>query len=152
MRTLSRFAGEVASQRVRPEVAGPMTGFTKRVRGSDGRFRDSREAALTPTLSPQRGERGQMGKNRKMTGPEVMDVARDAIVTLILVAAPLMLVGLVVGVVVSLFQALTQIQEQTLVFVPKILAIFLAMLIALPFMADALHSNFLRIAAHITNG
>ncbi len=87
-----------------------------------------------------------------MTGPEVMDVARDAIVTLILVAAPLMLVGLVVGVVVSLFQALTQIQEQTLVFVPKILAIFLAMLIALPFMADALHSNFLRIAAHITSG
>jgi flagellar biosynthesis protein FliQ len=47
---------------------------------------------------------------------------------------------------------LTQIQETTLVFVPKILAIFLAMLIALPFMADALYSNFLRIAAHITNG
>ena len=87
-----------------------------------------------------------------MTGPEVMDVARDAIVTLIIVAAPLMLVGLVVGVIVSLFQALTQIQETTLVFVPKILAIFLAMLIALPFMADALHSNFLRIAAHITSG
>jgi flagellar biosynthetic protein FliQ len=84
-----------------------------------------------------------------MTGPEVMDVARDAIVTLIIVAAPLMLVGLVVGVIVSL---LTQIQETTLVFVPKILAIFLAMLIALPFMADALYSNFLRIAAHITNG
>ena len=54
-----------------------------------------------------------------MTGPEVMDVARDAIVTLILVTAPLMLVGLVVGVVVSLFQALTQIQETTLVFCPK---------------------------------
>ena len=87
-----------------------------------------------------------------MTGPEVMDVARDAIVTLIIVAAPLMLVGLVVGVIVSLFQALTQIQETTLVFVPKILAIFLAMLIVLPFMADALYSNFLRIAAHITNG
>ena len=40
-----------------------------------------------------------------MTGPEVMDVARDSIVTLIIVAAPLMLVGLVVGVIVSLFQA-----------------------------------------------
>jgi flagellar biosynthetic protein FliQ len=53
---------------------------------------------------------------------------------------------------VSLFQALTQIQETTLVFVPKILAIFVALLIALPFMADVLHSNFLRIAAHITNG
>jgi flagellar biosynthetic protein FliQ len=87
-----------------------------------------------------------------MTGPEVMDVARDAIETLVVVAAPLMLVGLVVGVAISLLQALTQIQETTLVFVPKILAIFLAMLIALPFMADALHANFLRIAAHISSG
>ena len=87
-----------------------------------------------------------------MTGPEVMDVARDAIVTLILVTAPLMLVGLIVGVAVSLLQALTQIQEATLVFVPKILAIFVTLLIALPFMADALHSNFLRITAHIANG
>ena len=59
-----------------------------------------------------------------MTGPEVIDVARDAIYTLIIVSAPVMLVGLIVGVVVSLFQALTQIQEQTLAFVPKILAIF----------------------------
>jgi flagellar biosynthetic protein FliQ len=81
-----------------------------------------------------------------------LDVARVAIETLIIVAAPLMLVGLVVGVIISLLQALTQIQETTLVFVPKILAIFIAMLIALPFMADALHSNFLRIAAHITSG
>jgi flagellar biosynthesis protein FliQ len=87
-----------------------------------------------------------------MTGPEVLDVARDAIVTLLIVAAPLMLVGLIVGVAISLLQALTQIQETTLVFVPKILAIFLAMLVALPFMADALRSNFLRIVAHITNG
>jgi flagellar biosynthetic protein FliQ len=87
-----------------------------------------------------------------MTGPEVLDVGRDAIVTLVLVAAPLMLVGLIVGVAVSLLQALTQIQETTLVFVPKILAIFLAMLIALPFMADALYSNFLRLTAHITSG
>jgi flagellar biosynthetic protein FliQ len=87
-----------------------------------------------------------------MTGAEVLDVARDAIVTLILVSAPLMLVGLIVGVAISLLQALTQIQESTLVFVPKILAIFVAMLVALPFMADALHANFLRIAAHITSG
>jgi flagellar biosynthesis protein FliQ len=87
-----------------------------------------------------------------MTGPEVLDVARDAIVTLLIVSSPLMLVGLIVGVIVSLFQALTQIQETTLVFVPKIIAIFVAFLIALPFMADALHSNFLRIAARITSG
>ena len=87
-----------------------------------------------------------------MSGPEVLDVARDAIVTLLIVAAPLMLVGLIVGVAISLLQALTQIQETTLVFIPKILAIFVALLLALPFMADALHSNFLRIAAHITSG
>ena len=87
-----------------------------------------------------------------MTGPEVLDVSRDAIVTLLIVASPLMLVGLVVGVAISLLQALTQIQELTLVFVPKIIAIFLALLVALPFMADALHSNFLRIAAHISSG
>jgi flagellar biosynthesis protein FliQ len=79
-------------------------------------------------------------------------VARDAITTLLLVAAPLMLVGLIVGVAISLLQALTQIQETTLVFVPKILAIFLALLIALPFMADVLHSNFLRITARIISG
>ena len=87
-----------------------------------------------------------------MTGAETLDVARDAIWTIVIVSAPMMVVGLLVGVVVSLFQALTQIQEQTLVFVPKILAIFLALLIALPFMADALHANFLRIASHITSG
>ena len=51
-----------------------------------------------------------------MTGPETLDVARDAIWTIVIVSAPLMAVGLAVGVVVSLVQALTQIQEQTLVF------------------------------------
>jgi flagellar biosynthetic protein FliQ len=84
-----------------------------------------------------------------MSGAEVLDVARDAVFTLVLVASPLMLIGLVVGVVISLFQALTQIQEMTLVFVPKILAIFIAMLVALPFMADLLQSQMGRLAARI---
>jgi flagellar biosynthetic protein FliQ len=84
-----------------------------------------------------------------MTGPEILDVARDAIITLVLVSAPLMLVGLLVGVVISLFQALTQIQEMTLVFVPKIMAIFVTMLIALPFMGDLMQSHMVRIAGHI---
>ena len=87
-----------------------------------------------------------------MSGAEVLDVARDAIYTLVLVSSPLMLVGLVVGVVISLLQALTQIQEMTLVFVPKILAMFIALLIALPFMADALQSHMMRIAARIVGG
>src|SRR5215475_6714913 len=87
-----------------------------------------------------------------MTGAETLDVARDAIWTLVVVSSPLMVVGLVVGVVVSLFQALTQIQEQTLVFVPKILAIFVTLILALPFMADSLHGHMMRISSRIIGG
>jgi flagellar biosynthetic protein FliQ len=87
-----------------------------------------------------------------MNGAETLDVARDAIWTLVVVSSPLLVVGLVVGVVVSLFQALTQIQEQTLTFVPKILAIFLTMLVALPFMADSLHGHMMRISSRIIGG
>lgn len=87
-----------------------------------------------------------------MTGPEVLDVAREAIYTLVIVSAPVMLVGLVVGVAISLLQALTQIQEMTLAFVPKILAIFVSLLIALPFMAEKLDAEMLRIAARIVSG
>jgi flagellar biosynthetic protein FliQ len=87
-----------------------------------------------------------------MSGAEVLDIARDAILTLVLVAAPLMLVGLAVGVVISLLQALTQIQEMTLVFVPKILAMFGALLVVLPFMADTMHGHVMRIVARIGGG
>ncbi len=87
-----------------------------------------------------------------MTGPEVLDVARESIYTLILVASPVMVVGLAVGVAISLFQALTQIQEMTIAFVPKILAVFVTLLIALPFMAEKLHAEMLRIAARIVSG
>lgn len=73
-----------------------------------------------------------------MTGAQVLDVAQDGIWTLIYVSSPLMIVGLVVGVVIALFQALTQIQEMTLVFVPKILAIFITMILLLPFMGLSL--------------
>jgi flagellar biosynthetic protein FliQ len=87
-----------------------------------------------------------------MTGPEVLDIARDAIITLVVVSAPVMLVGLAVGVAISLLQALTQIQEMTIAFVPKILAIFISLLVALPFMAEKLHEEMLRIAARIVAG
>lgn len=87
-----------------------------------------------------------------MTGPEVLDVARDGITTLLIVSAPMMVVGLAVGVVISLLQALTQIQETTLAFVPKILSMFVVMIIALPFMGDALAGHMTRIAARIATG
>jgi flagellar biosynthesis protein FliQ len=86
-----------------------------------------------------------------MTGADVLDVARDGILTLLIVTAPMMLVALVVGVAVSLLQAVTQIQEMTLVFIPKILAIFLALLIALPFMGDVLQGYMNRIAERIVS-
>lgn len=87
-----------------------------------------------------------------MTPADILDVARDGILTVILVSAPLMIVGLVVGVAVSLVQALTQIQEQTLVFVPKIIAIFATMLIALPFMGDLMNGVMGRMMAKVVTG
>jgi flagellar biosynthetic protein FliQ len=87
-----------------------------------------------------------------MNGAAVLDVARDGIWTLLWVAGPLMIVALVVGVAISLFQALTQIQEMTLVFVPKIIAIFVALIVALPFMGDVLNGYMGRIASRIITG
>ena len=87
-----------------------------------------------------------------MTGAEVLDIAGDGIWTLIIVSAPMMLVGLVVGVIIALFQALTQIQEQTLVFVPKIIAIFVTMLLTLPFLGATMGSYLNRVVDMIIVG
>ena len=87
-----------------------------------------------------------------MGGAEVLDLARTAIWVTIKIAAPVMLAGLAVGFLVSLFQALTQIQEQTLVFVPKIVAVFAALLLFLPFMGDAMAGYMGRVAARIATG
>ena len=73
-----------------------------------------------------------------MTGGEALDLARDSMWVLVLVAGPTMIVSLVVGLVVGVLQALTQIQEATLVFVPKILAIFASIILLLPFMAASM--------------
>ena len=73
-----------------------------------------------------------------MNEAEVIDLVRETIMLSIKLSAPVMLVGLVVGTAVALVQALTQIQEVTLVFVPKILAIFFAMFVGLPVMTTAL--------------
>ncbi|MGB3864525.1 MAG: flagellar biosynthesis protein FliQ [Xanthobacteraceae bacterium] len=87
-----------------------------------------------------------------MNGAETLDIARDAVWTIIVVAGPMLVVGLLVGVVISLVQALTQIQEQTLVFVPKIIAMLVTLVLALPFMADALHAEMMRISSRIIGG
>ncbi len=84
-----------------------------------------------------------------MNGAEVLDVGREAIWLTIQLCAPVLIVGLVVGVGIGLLQALTQIQEATLVYAPKIIAIFVSLLIFLPLMG-ALMGTFMRnIAARI---
>jgi flagellar biosynthetic protein FliQ len=84
-----------------------------------------------------------------MSGNEVLDVAREAIWVVLQLCAPILLVGLIVGVAIGFLQALTQIQEQTLVFAPKILAVFLALLVFLPMMGAVLSGFMTQIAARI---
>ena len=76
---------------------------------------------------------------------QVIDVARDALTTILIVASPMLLVAIIVGLAVSIFQATTQIQEQTLAFVPKIVAVFLCVLIFGNWMLSVLSEFFIRI-------
>ncbi len=84
-----------------------------------------------------------------MNGAEVLDIGRDAIWLTIQLSAPVLIVGLVVGVGIGLFQALTQIQEATLVFAPKIVAIFVSLLIFLPLMGALMGGFFREITTKI---
>ena len=87
-----------------------------------------------------------------MTPSDAIDIGRDAIVVSLKLGGPIMLLALVVGIVISLFQALTQIQETTLTFVPKIVAILLAMMLLLPFMLSTLVSFTERLFDRVISG
>jgi flagellar biosynthetic protein FliQ len=87
-----------------------------------------------------------------MSGAEILEVGREGVLTFFKVGLPVMLIGLLVGFVISLGQALTQIQEQTLVYVPKIIAMFLGLLLLMPFMGDALAAYMNRVAERIATG
>jgi flagellar biosynthesis protein FliQ len=84
-----------------------------------------------------------------MDAANIMDFARSSILVLLEIIAPTMITALVVGLVIGLLQALTQIQEQTLAFVPKIVAVFIVLLLALPFAGAALGGLMTDIAARI---
>lgn len=73
-----------------------------------------------------------------MTSADVLEVAREAVIVMLKVGSPVLLLALFVGLIVSLFQALTQMQEMTLTFVPKAIVIFLSLLLFLPFMLATL--------------
>ena len=80
-----------------------------------------------------------------MTDADLLDIARDMIFTIIKCSAPLLLVSLIVGLVISIFQTVTSIQEQTLTFVPKLLAIFLAILLCGGWIMDNCVEFFTRL-------
>ncbi len=84
-----------------------------------------------------------------MEQTEIIEIVREALLLSIQLAAPVMLVGLIVGVTIALFQALTQVQEITLVFVPKILAIFLAIFVLFPGMVTLLTTYMNTVADRI---
>ena len=79
----------------------------------------------------------------------LFDMMRQALLIAVRISAPMLGVALVAGVVIGLFQALTQIQEQTLIYAPKILAIFISLLLFLPMMGALLGSFMQTIAARI---
>lgn len=73
-----------------------------------------------------------------MTGTEAIEVGRETIYVMLKIGAPVMVLALLVGLAIALFQALTSIQEMTLTFVPKIIVIFVGIMLMLPFMLSSL--------------
>ncbi len=75
-----------------------------------------------------------------MESVEAIEIAREAFWTILRVGAPVMLAALAVGLAIALFQALTQMQEMTLTFVPKIIIIFLVLILLLPYMLATMNT------------
>lgn len=84
-----------------------------------------------------------------MNEVEAIEVGREAVITMLTMAMPAMLIALAVGLAISLFQALTQLQEMTLVFVPKIVVTFIAVIMLLPFMLATLETFVKNMADRI---
>lgn len=87
-----------------------------------------------------------------MTSADAMVIARDSIIVALKLGAPAMLLALAVGLAISFFQALTQIQEMTLTFVPKMIVILLSLLLFLPFMLTTLESFTQGLMSRIVSG
>ena len=87
-----------------------------------------------------------------MEALDAVELARSGMVLTLTVAGPMLMVALIVGVVIGLFQALTQVQEATLTFVPKLLAVGLALLLCLPMIGQALSAFMLQLSDRIISG
>jgi flagellar biosynthetic protein FliQ len=84
-----------------------------------------------------------------MNDVEAIEIGREAILTVLTMSIPIMAVALFVGLLIALFQALTQLQEMTLVFVPKIIVVFGALILFLPFMLATLSTYMDNVADRI---
>lgn len=87
-----------------------------------------------------------------MNEAEILELGRDAIVVMIKIGAPVMVLALVVGLAISLVQALTQIQEMTLTFIPKILVILVVIALTGPFVGAQIHAFTLQVYSRIETG
>ncbi len=87
-----------------------------------------------------------------MNEVEDLDISREAIFTLIKVVSPVLLVALFIGLIIGIFQALTQIQEMTLAFVPKILGVFFTLILLFPFMLNQMRMLSDTLFDKIVNG
>jgi flagellar biosynthetic protein FliQ len=86
-----------------------------------------------------------------MTQQVVLDVVREGLFTVILVAMPPLAIGLLAGLIMSIFQTVTSIQEPTLAFIPKILAVLLALIAFGPFMLQNLVQYFVNLTENFSN-
>lgn len=87
-----------------------------------------------------------------MTEAEIIEITRDAILTLLKIVSPIICIALAIGLIIGIFQALTQIQEMTLAFVPKIICVFLALIILFPFMYNQMQTLSDNLFAKIAGG
>ncbi len=86
-----------------------------------------------------------------MTSAEAIDIFKNALWTAFLISAPMLLFGLVAGLLVSIFQAVTQIHETTLAFVPKVVAVAVSLLIFLPWMLSTMVTFSTQLFARAAN-
>jgi flagellar biosynthesis protein FliQ len=84
-----------------------------------------------------------------LTPDTVLTIGKEALIVTLLVASPMLIAGLIVGLTVSIFQAVTQIHEMTLTFIPKIITVILALLIFMSFMLTILMDFTIRLFQNI---
>ena len=87
-----------------------------------------------------------------MSAHDAMEIARAGLVLMLTIAGPLLMTSLIVGTAIGLLQALTQVQEQTLTFVPKLMAMGLVLLLSLPMIGNAMSDFTLAISDRIVSG